>query len=54
MKKIIIEDEKSAVEYIPNVLTKWDAFCIGHPKMTQALEILLQSVLSKGNKNEQR
>ena len=45
MKDIIIDNENSAVEYIQNVLTKWDAFCIGHPKMTQALEILLQSVL---------
>ena len=42
MKKVIIDDEKSAIEYIRHVLTDWTAFCIDHPKLVQALEVLLK------------
>ena len=46
-KDIIIDNEESAIEYLQNVLTKWDAFCIEHPKLAQALAILLQSVSNR-------
>lgn len=44
MKHKIIDDEKTAIEYIKNVLTEWTAFCEGHPILVQALEILLKQV----------
>jgi len=42
MSKIIIDDEKSAVEYIRTVLTEWDAWKTHHVLLVQALEILLK------------
>ena len=43
MKKKMIDDEKSAIEYVENVLTNWTTFCEQHPKLALALEILLQN-----------
>ena len=40
MKKIIIEDEKSAIEYIQHILTEWDEWKTHHTTLVQALEIL--------------
>ena len=41
MKKIIIDDEKSAVEYIKSVLNEWDSWKNHHIYLVQALEKLL-------------
>ena len=41
MKKIIIDDEKSAVEYIKSVLNEWDSWKTHHIYLVQALEELL-------------
>ena len=41
MKKIIIDDEKSAVEYIKSVLNEWDAWKTHHKYLVQALEVLV-------------
>lgn len=41
MKKIIIDDEKSAVEYIKSVLNEWDSWKTHHIYLVQALEKLL-------------
>lgn len=43
MKNIIIEDEKSALDYIETVLSDWDAWKSHHVLLVQALEVLLKS-----------
>ena len=40
MKKIIIDDEKSAIEYIQHILTEWKEWKTHHSALVQALEIL--------------
>lgn len=47
MKKIIIEDEKSAVKYLNFVLTEWTTFCETHTNITQAIEVLLNVLQTK-------
>ena len=42
-KHIIIEDERSAIEYIETVLSEWDAWKSHHVTLVQALEILVQA-----------
>ena len=42
MKKVIIEDEKAAVEYIESVLNEWDSWKSHHIYLVQALQMLLK------------
>lgn len=41
MKKIIIDDEKSAIEYIRYVLAEWGEWKTHHTTLVQVLEILV-------------
>ena len=47
MKKVIIEDEMSAVKYIEMVLNEWDSWRDHHIYLVQALQILLKANKSK-------
>ena len=47
MKKVIIEDEISAVKYIEMVLNEWDSWRDHHIYLVQALQILLKINKSK-------
>lgn len=47
MKKMIIDDEKSAVEYLDNVLKEWGSWRDHHLYLVQALETLLRINKSK-------
>ena len=43
MKKVIIEDETSAINYLEKVLKEWDSWRDHHIYLVQAVEILLKS-----------
>ena len=47
MKKVIIDDEKSAVEYLEMVLNEWDSWRDHHICLVKALQILLKINKSK-------
>ena len=42
MKKVLVEDEKSAVEYVQMVLREWGNWQKHHIYLVQALQILLR------------
>ena len=48
MKKVI-EDEKSAIEYVRNVLAEWSEWKTHHSSLVQALEILVNRDNVKSN-----
>lgn len=43
MKKCVINDEKSAIEYIHYVLNEWGEWKTHHTTLVQALELLLNA-----------
>lgn len=43
MKKVIINDEKSAIEYIRYVLNNWDEWKTHHTTLVQALGMLVNA-----------